>query len=152
MAGPYKSQNVRIAHWLARVAVGLVFLFNVDCALAFIIRPASYSPGFEVSGVPGEAMVRGIGILFLMWNATYPPVLVKPDRYQVLFGVILVQQAIGFVGESWMWLTLPEGHEALQTTAQRFIIFDGFGLLAMGLSFWILRRATRHRADRLDSG
>ena len=149
MARPNESQSLRIPLWLARIAVGLVFLFNVDCALAFIIRPANYSPGFEVSGVPGEVLVRGIGILFLMWNATYPPVLVKPDRYQVLFGVILVQQAIGLMGESWMWLALPEGHEALRTTAQRFIIFDGFGLLAMGFAFWILRRATRQRAEQL---
>jgi hypothetical protein len=143
MSASNKEQTLSIALWLARLAVGLVFLFNVECALAFIIRPASYSPSFEVSGVPGDVLVRGIGILFLMWNATYPPVLVKPDRNIILFGVILAQQVIGLMGESWMWLTLPEGHSTLRATAQRFVLFDGTGLIAMGLAYWFLRRAVR---------
>jgi hypothetical protein len=86
--------------WIARLIVGVVFFFNVTCALEFIARPGDYAPGFELSGLPGEAMVRGIGILFLMWNATYPPVLVRPDRERTLFAVVLAQQAIGVLGET----------------------------------------------------
>ena len=99
MARPHKDKWRRIALWQARLAVGVVFLLNVNCALVLVIHPARYSPGFEVSGVPGEVLVRGMGILFLMWNATYPPVLARPDRHQALFGVILAQQAIGLAGE-----------------------------------------------------
>ena len=66
--------------WTARLIVGVVFFFNVTCALEFIARPGAYAPSFELSGLPGEVMVRGIGILFLMWNATYPPVMARPDR------------------------------------------------------------------------
>jgi hypothetical protein len=128
----------RLSLWLARLVVGVVFFFNVTCALAFVAQPDRYAPGFEVSGVPGRVLVRGIGILFLMWNATYPPVLVQPDRHRTLFAVILVQQAIGLAGETWMWATLPAGHAALWTTGLRFIAFDGAGLAVMGLACWLL--------------
>ncbi|MGQ9467152.1 MAG: hypothetical protein ACUVXE_05160 [Anaerolineae bacterium] len=128
--------------WLVRLIVGTVFFFNVTCALAFIARPWDYVPSFEVSGPPGEILVRGMGILFLMWNATYPPVLVRPDRQRTLFAIILVQQAIGLVGETAMWVALPPGHPALWSTGLRFIIFDGAGLVGMGLTFWALVRET----------
>ena len=129
----------RLLVWLARAAVGLVFFFNVTCAIPFITWPARYAPGFEVSGVPGQALVRGMGILFLMWNATYPPVLVRPEHNRTLFLVILAQQAIGLAGETWMWVTLPAGHTALRATGLRFIVFDGAWLVAIGLAYWLLQ-------------
>ena len=133
--------------WLARLVVGTVFFFNATCALMFIAWPDRYAPGFEVSGVPGRMLVRGIGILFLMWNATYPPVLVRPDRHRTLFAVILAQQAIGVAGETWMWATLPPGHAALWITGLRFIAFDAAGLVGLGMVFWLLgRRGAGSRA------
>jgi hypothetical protein len=134
--------------WLTRAVVGTVFVFNVSCALAFVTRPGRYAPAFEVGGVPGQMLVRGIGILFLMWNATYPPVLLRPDRHRTLFAVVLVQQALGLAGETWMWLTLPAGHLALRTTGLRFILFDGAGLVAMGLAFLLLASARRHSSAK----
>ena len=119
---------------MARLAVGVVFFFNVTCAVAFIAQPSRYAPGFEVGGVPGQVLVRGIGILFLMWNATYPPVLVRPDRHRALFAVMLAQQAIGVAGETWMWLMLPPGHGDLWATGLRFISFDAAGLRVVARS------------------
>ena len=127
--------------WLARIIVGAVFLMNVSCALAFILQPGKYSPGFEVAGVPGRIYVQGLGILFLMWNATYPPVIFQPIRYRALFVVVLIQQAIGFAGETWLWLTLPAGHSPLRTTGLRFILFDGIGLIAITGAYWLLRKS-----------
>jgi len=126
--------------WLARLIVGAVFLMNVSCALAFILQPDKYSPGFEVAGVPGRIYVQGLGILFLMWNATYPLVIFNPIRYRALFVVVLIQQAIGFIGETWLWLTLPPGHSPLRSTGLRFMIFDGIGLIAMAGAYWLLMR------------
>jgi len=136
---PRNFASFRNRKWLVRLVVGVVFLFNVTCALEFIAWPERYAPAFEVSGTPGQMLVRGMGILFLMWNATYPPVLARPDRNRTLLAVILAQQAIGLAGEVWMWVTLPPGHTALWATGLRFIAFDGAGLVGMGLAFWLLR-------------
>ena len=78
------KQQQRLSLWLTRLTVGIVFFFNVTCALAFVAWPDRYTAGFEVSGIPGRVLVRGMGILFLMWNATYPPVLLRPDRKSVV--------------------------------------------------------------------
>ena len=133
--------------WLARIIVGAVFLMNVSCALAFILQPESYSPGFEVAGVPGMIYVQGLGILFLMWNATYPLVIFHPIRYRALFVVVLIQQAIGFAGETWLWLTLPAGHSPLRATGLRFIIFDGIGLITMAGAYWLLRKSKTSKSS-----
>jgi len=138
------TRQDRLLLWLTRLVIGAVFFFNVTCALAFVARPDQYAPGFELQGVPGRVMVRGVGVLFLMWNATYPPVLVRPGQNRALFAVLLIQQAIGLAGETWMLATLPPGHDALRTTGLRFIAFDGVGLVGMGLLYWLLN----HRRSR----
>ncbi len=134
----------QLAPWFARLTVGAVFLVNVDCALALVIRPERYAPSFEVDGVAGQVLVRGMGILFLMWNATYPPVLLQPQRQRTLFAVLLAQQVIGVMGESWMLLALPPDHPVLYTSGLRFVLFDALGLLAMGLAFGLLEWTRRH--------
>lgn len=137
------TRNFILSLWFARLAVTTVFALNLSCALYFILRPQDYAGGFEVSGVAGEAIVRGYGILFLMWNATYPLVILQPQHQRALFAVVLVQQAIGVLGESWMWLALPPGHAALSATGLRFILFDGGGLILMGAAFlwvWMAQR------------
>lgn len=115
-----------------------VFIMNVACALEFILRPGLYAGGFELSGEVGQVIVQSFGILFLMWNATYPPVIWRPDKQRTLFMVILVQQLIGVIGESWLYFSLDAGHAALRATGLRFIIFDATGLVLMGLAFMIL--------------
>lgn len=131
--------NRHRAIWLARIVVAIVFVVNVWCALVFIIDPETYAGGFELSGLPGRIVVQSFGILFLMWNATYPPVLFDPDKYRTVFQIVLLQQAIGVIGETWLLLTLPPGHSALHITGSRFIVFDGLGLMAMGTVYGMLR-------------
>jgi hypothetical protein len=140
------SGLARAAPWAARLAVGGVFVVNVSCAAAFLWQPQQYAPAFELEGRPGRVMVQAVGLLFLMWNATYPRVLVQPDRRLALFGVILAQQVIGLGGETWLWLRLPPMHPALRDTGLRFILFDGAGLILMSGAFlWLMtvRRAGR---------
>lgn len=131
------------ATWLARLAVAAVFALNVSCALLFILRPQDYAGGFEVGGVVGETIVRGYGILFLMWNVPYLPVMLAPHRQRALFIVVLAQQAIGVIGETWLYLALPAGHAALRATGLRFIIFDAGGLVVMAAAWLFLRAALR---------
>ncbi|MCS7282911.1 MAG: hypothetical protein RMK65_09255 [Anaerolineae bacterium] len=133
-----------LALWTARLLAGIVFLFNVICALYFVAYPARYAPAFEVSGLSGELLIRGLGILFLMWNVPYVPLLLWPSRWPVLWVVILTQQIIGIAGETWMWMTLPAGHPALWSTGLRFILFDGAGLFALGAGLWLTERSRRY--------
>lgn len=134
--------------WIARVVVASVLALNLGCAASFILQPFRYVSGFELSGVPGKVMVQGLGILFLMWNATYPPVILRPDVHRTLFGVVLVQQAVGLAGETWLWLTLPSGHSMLSNTGLRFIIFDGIGLVLIATTYVLLPGTWRRWSRR----
>ena len=129
----------RGAAGLARLTLAGVLAMNVSCALTFLLRPQDYAAGFELEGVAGSVAVQGFGLLFLMWNVTYPLVLMDPARHRPLFAVVLAQQALGVFGEAWLWWSLPIGHPALWQTGLRFIVFDGLGLAAMGIAFLLLR-------------
>ena len=127
--------------WIARVLVALVFAINVQCAVQFILWPGAYTAAYQVEGASAEAMVRTVGICFLMWNATYPPVFVHPDRYRVLFGVVIAQQLIGLVGESLLLASLQPGLEVLASSIVRFILFDAVGLVLLVAAFFLTRKA-----------
>lgn len=124
--------RVRRAAWLARAAFLLVFAINVQCAASFVLWPDVYAPSFEVAGVPGAAAVQGLGIAFLMWNATYPAVIASPLRFRAVAVIVLVQQAIGLAGESWLRFGLParprrafRQHRALHPVRRRRPRADG---------------------------
>jgi len=127
--------------WAARLAVSLVLLANLSAAIPYLLDPAAYAGAFELSGPPGTAMVRGLAVLFLMWNATFLPVILEPVRQRTLFGVILAQQVIGVVGETWILGSLPSGHAALSATGLNFIVFDGVGLALLVFAFALTRRS-----------
>jgi hypothetical protein len=131
--------------WFARVAVGVVFVWNLGAAFSFLARPERYAAGFELAGPAGRAVVQGIGVLFLMWNATYPPVILRPQQHTTLFLIVLIQQGLAVGGEARIWLQLPVGHAALRGTGARFLAFDGAGLLLMAVAFALLRRAQARR-------
>ena len=129
--------------WVARVLVALVFAINVQCALQFVLWPAAYTGAYQLEGASAEAVVRSIGICFLMWNATYPPVIVSPGKYRVLFGVVIAQQVIGLVGESLLLAGLGPDLAVLASSVVRFIAFDAAGLVALVIAFVLTRRAHR---------
>jgi len=123
------------AVWAARLVVTVVCIWNLTAAVPFVLKPAGYLSSFEVSGVGGEALVRGLGIAFLMWQAPFLPVIWHPGRNRVCFACVLGMQVLGLVGESWMLANLPAGHAPLRATGWRFIAFDAAGLGLMGLAF-----------------
>lgn len=133
-----RPARVRRAAWLARLAFALVFAINVQCAVSFVLWPDAYAASFEVAGVPGAAAVQGLGIAFLMWNATYPAVIANPLRFRAVAVIVLAQQAIGLVGETWLRAGLPDGYTALSASIERFILFDAAGLVLMAAAFgWL---------------
>ncbi len=125
----------------ARLWVGGVLFFNVQCALVFLIQPQAYVGAFELQGTAGEVIVRSLGILFLMWNVPYVFAVIHPVNNRLSLWQAWVMQAIGLMGETLLLTTLPEGHAALRATALRFIWFDGAGLLALTGALLITRPA-----------
>ena len=125
--------------WLARLLIGLVFFFNVQCAIAFLAAPQLYAASFELNGPPGEGMLRGLGLLFLMWNVPYAVALWNPARQRTSLYEAIVMQAIGVIGETLLLATFPAGagHAAIGASVGRFIIFDGSGLILLVLAAFL---------------
>ena len=131
-----KEHNYLI--WIARISVSLVFLFNIQSALIFLIRPELFMGAYELSGEVGQATIRGIGILFLMWNVTYPWVIKNPIKHIIIYHIVLLQSLIGIIGESWIFFTIRDSTPVLAESIQRFILFDGIGFIIMLIPFILI--------------
>jgi hypothetical protein len=83
---------------LVRGLIAIVLWWNFQCALVFILNPAGYMGGFGLEGVAGAQMVRGLGLLFVMWNVPYAFALANPARNRVSLIEAVVMQAIGLIG------------------------------------------------------
>ena len=132
------EQRTDAAVWATRICFALVFVINVQCAVQFVVNPAGFMGGFGLSGPEGQLAVAGLGVAFLMWNATYPLFIWQPNRFPVLGAVILAQQVIGLVGETALYLQLGSLTAVAGAAILRFICFDGAGLVLMGTSFALL--------------
>jgi hypothetical protein len=126
--------------WPARLLIGVVFFFNVQCAVAFLAAPQAYAPSFELAGPAGEGMIRGLGVLFLMWNVPYAVALWHPFNYRVSLVEAVAMQVIGVTGETLLLAALPAGHDVIRLSVTRFIVFDASGLFLLLLAFWIVNR------------
>ena len=128
--------------WLARLLIGFVTVWNLQAAVVFIVSPQAFVHAYELSGIAGEAAVRGIGILFLMWNVPYIFAMLNPNQYRLGLIFALWMQWIGLFGESYMLLTLPVGHTVLHASILRFIAFDFTGLIFLITAFVLLKKNT----------
>ncbi|CAG1008056.1 hypothetical protein ANAEL_03618 [Anaerolineales bacterium] len=122
--------------WISRLLIGLVTAWNLQAAFAFIFSPDGFVRAYELSGVPGEAAIRGVGVLFLMWNMPYLFALANPVRYRLALTLSLLMQLTGLIGETFIYFTLPAGHDLLGNSILRFIAFDGVGLILLTI-VWI---------------
>ena len=125
--------------WISRLLIGIVTAWNLQAAIVFIISPRSFVHAYELSGVAGEAAVRGVGVLFLMWNIPYLFAVFDPIRFLLTVLLALLMQFTGLIGESFIFSTLPSEHEVLRTSILRFIGFDGTGVTVL-LIVWLLLR------------
>jgi hypothetical protein len=142
MCGLNRNPPSEIRNHIARVALSAVLLANLSAAIPYLARPADYVATFELSGAPGEAAVRGLGLLFLMWAVPFIPAIVHPVKYRIAFACVLAMQVIGLLGESLMLVGLAAGHATLRATGLRFIAFDGAGLGLLLVAY----RLSRHRS------
>ena len=112
-------------------------VWNLQAAVVFFTWPGAFAPGFELSGIPGEAAMRGIAVLFVMWNVPYVVAAWHPLRQLTSLKESIVMQFLGLLGESIIFLSLSPTHPALQSSILRFIAFDGTGLLALLAALWL---------------
>ena len=87
--------------------------------------------GFGLSGLIGAQMVRAMGLLFVMWNVPYIFAFLDPRRYRVSLIEAILMQAIGLAGETGILLFGGPYPQPIPATIQRFIIFDGLGLILL---------------------
>lgn len=125
--------------WAAQLLIGAVLTSNLYCAIMFIWQPGNYSPAFELSGPSGEAAVRGMGVLFLMWNVPYAVAFTNPSKNRLAVWEAIIMQTIGLVGESLILAGLPNEFGTAQRSILRFIYFDLAGLVCLILAAWISR-------------
>jgi len=123
--------------WLARGCIAIVFFANVQCAVAFIASPDFFAPSYELTGAVGAFTIQAIGVLFLMWNVPYAVALWHPFKHRLSLWEAVAMQAIGVIGETILMVSLPEGHRELQSSMERFVLFDGTGLGLLLVAAWI---------------
>jgi len=140
------SNRTRI--WIARGLIVVVTLMNLQAALQFMLRPQMYAPGFEMTGIAGEAMIQGLGLLFLMWNIPYIFAVVQPLRNFVSLVEAVIMQFIGVVGETLLLIGLPGEHPILEASVKRFILFDGSGLVFLLAAFGMVLVIRKNGAQR----
>ena len=121
--------------WLSRLLIGAVLFFNLQCALAFLANPSAYMAGFGLSGEAGAGMLRGMGLLFVMWNVPYVFACYHPVKYHVSLIEAIIMQAIGLLGETFILFSGSYDNALINATVLRFIVFDGGGLVLLLLAF-----------------
>ena len=125
--------------WTSRLLIAIVTAWNLQAAVIFIIAPQSFVHAYELSGVAGEAAVRGVGVLFLMWSVPYVFAVIHPTRYRLGLVSAMLMQLIGLIGESYILSTLPLDHMMLRSSIFRFIVFDGVGLLLLITAYLLVK-------------
>ena len=123
--------------WVSRLLIAVVVAWNLECALVFLLNPGVFSPGFELTGIPGEAAVRGFAVLFVMWNIPYLLALWQPRRHRLSLWEALAMQTVGVIGESLIFFSLPTGYPSLHTSILRFIAFDAAGVVLLGIAVFL---------------
>lgn len=121
----------------ARLLIGLVLFFNLQAAVLFYFQPEVYWRAFGLEAAVGRPVVRGFGLLFMMWNIPYFFALANPIRHRISLIEALIMQALALAGEAailWLDGSMPP---AAQETICRFILFDGAGLALLAIAFLI---------------
>ena len=132
-----KSRDWRLG--MARFLIAAVIGWNLQVAYIFLVSPENFISSFELRGLPGEAAVRGMAVLFVMWNIPYLVALWHPRRHRVSLYEAIAMQTVGLLGESFILSTLGVGHALLHISITRFIAFDAAGLVLLVGAFLLSR-------------
>ena len=149
MNGLFKTEKkIQSIHGvIIRLLIAIVLIWNVQCAITFLLQPHLYAPGFQLSqDLIGITVIRSLGLLFLMWNVPYLFAFVHPLRWKILPLVILVQQFTAVIGELWILSTLSSETQILNSI-RKFVYFDFGGLILLSLAFILTRRKPTQKGE-----
>ena len=129
--------------WISRGLVFVVLFQNLQASLLFWFYPSSYSPAFELHGPIGETFIKSLAVLFFMWNVPYVFAVIDPIRFKIALLEAVLMQSIGVIGESIIYIQLPNSLFILKQSIRRFILFDAFGLILLVLALGIIQNQAR---------
>ncbi len=136
--------------WISRVLIFIVLMDNLQAAIQFILTPETFAPAFDMLGPAALVSMISIGILFLMWCVPYVFAAVHPIRYRISLIEACIMQSVGLIGEAILLWNLPPGLEMTPASIQRFIIFDGVGLiLLLSALFLTIHLKTGNRSSNV---
>ncbi|MBE0684447.1 MAG: hypothetical protein IH585_00450 [Anaerolineaceae bacterium] len=126
---------------IASVLIGIVFTINIQAGIDFYFNPEKYTSAYELSGIPGEISVAGVGLLFIMWNVPYAFALWNPIKNRISLLQATIMQTFGVIGETaLLYRFSPHDFPHLASSIKRFIYFDGAGLLLLLLASFLIYR------------
>lgn len=125
----------------ASILIGIVFIINIQAGIDFYFNPEKYTAAYELSGIPGEISVSGVGLLFIMWNVPYAFALWNPVKNAISLVQATIMQALGVIGETALLCRFSaQDFPFLARSIKRFIYFDGAGLILLILAGYLILR------------
>lgn len=126
---------------LASILIGIVFTVNLQAGFDFYFNPEKYTAAYELSGIPGEISIAGVGLLFIMWNVPYAFALWNPIKNRISLLQATIMQTFGVIGETALFYRFSaQDFPYLASSIKRFIFFDGAGLILLLLAGYLIYR------------
>lgn len=125
----------------ASLLISIVFIINIQAGIDFYFNPEKYTAAYELSGIPGEISVAGVGLLFIMWNVPYAFALWNPSRNKVSLIQATIMQFLGVIGETaLLYRFSAQDFPYLASSIKRFVYFDGAGLILLFIAVFVIYR------------
>jgi hypothetical protein len=132
--------------WIGRLLILIVIAWNIQAAIFLLINSSVIATSIEIPQIAGPSLIRGIGVLFIMWNIPYLFAAAHPVRFRISLVESLLMQFIALAGELILLSVSPIIPPALQNIFTIYSRFDAAGmalLLAAAAITWRLPAARR---------
>ncbi|WP_350455387.1 hypothetical protein [Slackia heliotrinireducens] len=134
--------------WSVRIIATITFFVILYFAIVFISEPAGHLKMFQLSGVPGQAAVRALGVAMVVWLCTYPLVIFNPRTNIKMFFIVLLQQVVTLAGALIIRMGMPVGYATLAGTLNIFILADAICTALLLVTFiWMIVLMMLERHD-----
>lgn len=138
----FLQNKIRI---FASVLIGIVFIINIQAGIDFYFNPEKYTAAYELSGIPGDISVAGVGLLFLMWNVPYAFALWNPVKNRISLVQSTIMQLLGVIGETALLFRFSaQDFPYLASSIKRFVYFDSAGLILLFIAVFVVYRLKKN--------